>query len=203
MLQNMIIKYTQKIKILTAILVMTSSLVPAISHASFFDWLGGYGTEPMSYSNSVISQGGLLYANAGFNQKDAGNQNDLTTAIQGVTLIQPSSLLTVVVPSSEKSSAKKTLKVRLTAYSSTPDQTDGDPFTTANGTQVRDGIVAANFLPFNTLIKIPELYGDKVFVVTDRMNARFQHNVDIWFPDRVTAMKFGSKTASIVIVGSL
>ena len=36
--------------------------------------------------------------------------------------------------------------VTITAYSSTPDQTDSTPFITAYNTFVRDGIVAANFL---------------------------------------------------------
>ncbi|MDP3003980.1 MAG: hypothetical protein Q8N43_00505, partial [Candidatus Azambacteria bacterium] len=45
-----------------------------------------------------------------------------------------------------QSAPSKTMKVVLTAYSSTPDQTDDTPFITASNTRVRDGIVAANFL---------------------------------------------------------
>ena len=88
----------------------------------------------------------------------------------------------------------------LTAYSSTPDQTDDTPFTTAAGTRVRDGVVAANFLPLYTRIKIPEVFGEKVFVVEDRMARRFQDRVDIWFPDRASARKFGIKKAEIVVL---
>ncbi|MBI2036999.1 MAG: hypothetical protein HYT14_01400, partial [Candidatus Liptonbacteria bacterium] len=55
--------------------------------------------------------------------------------------------------------------VTITAYSSTPEETDSTPFITASGTHVRDGVVAANFLPFGTAVKIPELYGDRLFVV--------------------------------------
>jgi len=92
------------------------------------------------------------------------------------------------------------ITVHITAYSSTPDQTDDTPFITAAGTRVRDGIVAANFLPLYTRIKIPELFGEKVFIVEDRMNRRFQNRVDIWFPDRASAMKFGLKKAEIVVL---
>ena len=82
--------------------------------------------------------------------------------------------------------------VAITAYSSTPLETDSDPFITASGAWVEDGVVAANFLPFGTKIRIPELYGDKVFIVKDRMNSRKKHQVDIWFSSRKLAIKFGA-----------
>ena len=91
-------------------------------------------------------------------------------------------------------------KVMATAYSSTPDQTDSTPFTTASGKRVRDGFIAANFLKFGTKVQIPELYGDKVFVVEDRMHPRFNEYVDIWFPDRRSALKFGKKEVEIVVL---
>jgi 3D (Asp-Asp-Asp) domain-containing protein len=90
--------------------------------------------------------------------------------------------------------------VQATAYSSTPDQTDDTPFIVANGTFVHDGVVAANFLPFGTTIKIPEVYGDKVFIVEDRMHRRFQKRIDIWFPDRRSALRFGYKELKIQIL---
>jgi 3D (Asp-Asp-Asp) domain-containing protein len=81
--------------------------------------------------------------------------------------------------------------VTVTAYSSTPDQTDDDPFTTASNRRVRWGYVAANFLPFGTKIMIPELFGDEVFEVQDRMNRRYSERVDVWFPSRNRAAVFG------------
>ncbi len=94
----------------------------------------------------------------------------------------------------------KRIAAKVTAYSSTPDQTDDTPFTTASGAHVADGIVAANFLPLHTHIKIPELFGEKVFVVEDRMAKRFQDRVDIWMPDRSSARKFGLHKAEIVVL---
>ena len=88
----------------------------------------------------------------------------------------------------------------ITAYSSTVDQTDSDPFITASGSWVKDGIVAANFLPFNTKIRIPEYFGDRVFVVKDRMNRRFYNRVDIWFPSRGQAINFGITYTEIEIL---
>ncbi len=94
----------------------------------------------------------------------------------------------------------KTMKVVLTAYSSTPDQTDGTPFITASNTRVRDGIVAANFLDFGTKVKIPSLFGDKVFTVEDRMAKKHNDKIDIWFPEKYLAKNFGVKEAEVVIL---
>lgn len=92
----------------------------------------------------------------------------------------------------------KTLWV--TAYSSTPDQTDDTPFITASGKRVRKGIVAINGLPFGTRIKIPDLFGDKVFVVEDRMHRRKKQNIDVWMPTREQALEFGRQKAVIEIL---
>ena len=92
------------------------------------------------------------------------------------------------------------MAVPMTAYSSTPDQTDSTPFTTASGTHVHWGTVAANFLPFGTKIKIPSMYGDQIFIVEDRMNKRYWHKVDIWMPGRQEALQFGVRTLEIEIL---
>ena len=95
----------------------------------------------------------------------------------------------------------KTIKVVVTAYSSTPDQTDDTPDITASGKHVADGIIANNMLPFGTKIKIPKLYGNKIFVVQDRMNKRMSnYKIDIWMPDRASAINFGVKTVDIEIL---
>lgn len=95
----------------------------------------------------------------------------------------------------------KKIKVIVTAYSSTPWQTDDTPFITANGSEVRDGIVANNMLPFGTAIKLPELYGNKVFTVEDRMHSRkSNYQVDIWFPTLEQAQKFGVKETYIEVL---
>jgi len=92
------------------------------------------------------------------------------------------------------------IEVEITAYSSTESQTDSTPFIAASGKHVYDGMVAANFLPFGTKIKIPELFGDKIFIVDDRMNKRYQNRVDIWYANTNSAIKFGIQKAIIEIV---
>jgi len=88
----------------------------------------------------------------------------------------------------------------VTAYSSTPDQTDATPFITANGTTVHDGIIAANWLKFGTRVRIPDMFGDKVFIVADRMNPRFDDRADIWMADRTQAMNFGLRRLTIEVL---
>lgn len=99
--------------------------------------------------------------------------------------------------------AVKTINVVITAYSSTPDQTDDTPFITASGKHVADGIIANNMLPIGTKVRIPSLYGDKIFTVEDRMNKRkSNYHIDIWMPDRPSAINFGVKTAEIEVLES-
>jgi 3D (Asp-Asp-Asp) domain-containing protein len=95
----------------------------------------------------------------------------------------------------------RTIRGTITAYTSTPDQTDGNPFVTASGKRVHDGIIAANGLPFGTVIKIPSLFGDKRFVVQDRMNARYEFgHFDVWLETtRKEALKFGVKHVTVEI----
>lgn len=107
------------------------------------------------------------------------------------------------IKTAPKTTTTASYVVMASAYSSTPDQTDSSPFTTAWGTKVRDGIIAANFLPFGTMVKMPELYGDKIFVVEDRMNRRYSYKIDVWFPERGQAMEFGNKKVKIEIVATL
>lgn len=87
-----------------------------------------------------------------------------------------------------------------TAYTSRAQETDSTPFITADGSHVRDGIVAANFLKFGTKIRIPELYGDKIFEVHDRMNARYWYKVDIWMDDLQDARQHGVRRLTIEVV---
>ncbi len=94
----------------------------------------------------------------------------------------------------------KTISVILTAYSSTPDQTDDTPFITASGTRTRDGVVASNFLAFGTKVQIPSLFGDKVFTVEDRMAKKHGDKIDIWFPERQLAKRFGVQEAEVIIM---
>ena len=95
----------------------------------------------------------------------------------------------------------ETIQMTITAYSSSIWETDDTPYLTAAGTQTRDGVIASNLLPFGTKLRIPELFGDKVFVVEDRMNQRIgDFQIDVWFPSSELARNFGVKYAHIETV---
>jgi len=96
--------------------------------------------------------------------------------------------------------AVRTLTVPTSAYTSEVGQCDGSPFTTADGSQVRDGIVAANFLPIGTRLRIPQYFGNQVFEVHDRMNARYTYKMDIWMLNKPDALKWGVRSVKIEIL---
>jgi len=124
--------------------------------------------------------------------KNESRQNDLQIVGQAV-------LLPVSAP--PIGDVAKTMTVILTGYSSTEDQTDSTPFTTASNKQVRDGIIANNFLSFGTKVRIPEVFGDKVFEVDDRMNRRKGNDhFDVWFSTTEEAIHFGAQTAMIEVL---
>ena len=111
----------------------------------------------------------------------------------------------LITSNTDKSSHQivKTIKMVITAYSSTKEQTDDTPFITASGKKVIGGIIANNMLPFGTKIRIPKLYGNKIFTVEDRMHKRKgKYHVDIWFPEYIQAKEFGAKLEYVEVLGS-
>ena len=162
--------------------------------AGLFDWITS--RSPASIATTVVDGEDLpfeqLYS-AIVNDDDSPTQ---TTAISR----NAAAPVSKVAPTPVKKATNRIYVVSASAYSSTVDQTDDSPFITAWNTYVRDGIVATNFLPFGTRIKIPEVFGNKIFVVEDRMNKRYKYNVDVWFPDRESAKQFGRKSVTIEVI---
>lgn len=103
------------------------------------------------------------------------------------------------LPEAESRGPSYTITVTATAYNSIPNQTDDTPFITASGTHVRSGVIAANFLPIGTRVRIPEEFGDQIFVVEDRMNARYTKRLDVWMEDISEARAFGVKPVTIEV----
>jgi 3D (Asp-Asp-Asp) domain-containing protein len=108
------------------------------------------------------------------------------------------------LPENSAWGTEKSFHVTITAYSSDVRQTDDSPCITANGFDVcqhgEEDTIAANFLYFGTKVRIPELFGDKVFIVRDRMNERYNNRIDIWMTERADAKNFGVKIAKIEIL---
>ena len=104
------------------------------------------------------------------------------------------------IETEKKIAIATTTKAWITAYSSSHDETDDTPFITAYMTNVREGIVATNMFPFGTKIQIPDLFGEKIFVVEDKMHRRKKNFIDIWMPSKEEAKKFGISFTQIVVL---
>lgn len=184
-----------KTKVFIAVFISMSALSSGVdANAGLFDSLKKNNVEPgLRWLTGQSAEWTFknIYANI--------DQTDKPTdpVVQGIVVVE---IQNPVTPVRTKTVPVKEYIITATAYSSTIDQTDDTPFITASGTSVRDGIVAANFLPFGTVFKIPDLYGDKIFIVEDRMNKRYWHRVDIWFPERQMAKEFGIKQIRIEII---
>lgn len=106
----------------------------------------------------------------------------------------------VVKEGAPKQNPRRVVWVTVTAYSSEECQTDGSPYITAKNTFVRDGVVAANFLPFNARVRMPQYFGDKEFVVEDRMNERYFERIDIWMADKEAAKAWGVRRVKVEVL---
>lgn len=85
------------------------------------------------------------------------------------------------------------LKVDVTWYTSSVQETDSTPFVTADGSRVKDGIIAVS----HNLLAVFE-YGDSLYVedlgwfeVHDCMHQRWMNAVDIWCGDSTDARQNG------------
>ncbi|MDD2807703.1 MAG: hypothetical protein PHW95_04270 [Patescibacteria group bacterium] len=121
--------------------------------------------------------------------------------------VQPvtaSAALVTLSPITRSYTVKKTHNIPITAYSSTIDQTDSTPCNTANGFNLcehnQEDVIAANFLPFGTKVRIPEYFGDRVFTVQDRMNARYSYHADVWMKTRAAAVVFGLRYTKLEVL---
>lgn len=154
--------------------------------------------ENLTGSGLFIDEKALaqVFINSEANQEESNLNNNLLT-------VQENSLLPISNAGSGEEKIVQRINVVVTAYSSSPLQTDNTPYITASGTYVREGIVANNLLSFGTRIKIPEVFGEKVFVVEDRLHSRKgYYHVDIWYPSRKEALNFGKKWTYIEVVHS-
>ena len=100
----------------------------------------------------------------------------------------------------EKAAEPVKMTVIATAYTPRPEETDETPYLTAAGTKTREGVIAANWLPFGTKVKID----GKIYTVEDRMNSRytasFPARIDIVFNSLEKAKKFGKQKIEIEIM---
>lgn len=171
-----------------AVLIAISTLTTIPAQAGILDWF----TSNNAKADTATGSFNALYAS--IQTERPANDADI---VMGNALVSATSPLT---ETPNRKVTYHTYTVQVSGYNSEVGQTDDSPFITASGTHVRDGIVASNMFPFGTVIKIPSLYGDKIFVVEDRMNSRYHNNVDIWFVSHADALKLGRRTVQIQVL---
>jgi 3D (Asp-Asp-Asp) domain-containing protein len=99
----------------------------------------------------------------------------------------------IVVPA-----ATRAVAATVTAYSSSPDETDDTPFIAANGGTVHHGTLACpDTYKFGTKVVIE----GTTYTCEDRMNARYrgQERFDIWKASKAEALSYGTKQITIQI----
>lgn len=89
--------------------------------------------------------------------------------------------------------ALKVFRVDATSYTSSYEETDNTPELAADGTCTYFGMIAANFLPIGTKVRIPGHFGEKIFTVHDRMNQRYSYRIDVWMANKKEMRQFGIK----------
>jgi 3D (Asp-Asp-Asp) domain-containing protein len=147
-----------------------------------------------------------------------------TIALLGVFMVgsminAPLATLGEELQNAEK--ARATVPVLLSSYNPVPEQTDGDPMTTASGLRSNPEVMAArsrdlaDTLPFGTVIRVmpgeydsPESCGySKVSrqigyrVITDTMHARKTQQVDIMLDQTDTVTLSGRERNPSVVLG--
>lgn len=163
------------------------------------------GADAVSFALLIRPLGYSMETSA-FEPTDKPEDGVRIASIAGAAVLNPATPVTNVGVrpgrfwSKTPALAGATFRVLATAYSSTTDQTDASPFTTASGSQVHDGTIAANFLTFGTRVRFSDYRPDTVFVVEDRHHPRLSDRVDIWFPSRVEAIRFGARVLRMEVV---
>lgn len=174
----------------------------------YFTTLTNLGKQFKQYTKQTISILAIVSLFSGMTPAQAVNMETKRIVLSSFPL-QLETLAEEVVeeptpfPVIEDRAPLKTVIVAATAYNSLAGQTDSTPcipampkfdlckFYEENGF---GNSIAANFLPLGTQVKFPDLYGDKIFVVRDRMNARYGYGrVDIWMHAKADAKAFGVK----------
>ncbi len=94
--------------------------------------------------------------------------------------------------------APEVIRAIVTAYTSSVDETDDNPWETASGTKPGPGTIACPAkLPFGTIVEIDGQF----FTCEDRMNKRYREteHYDVWLGSKEEAMNWGKKELAILV----
>lgn len=92
------------------------------------------------------------------------------------------------------------VKAVVTAYTSSVDETDDNPWETASGSRAREGVVACpSKYEFGTRVAI----AGREYTCEDRMNRRYREaeHFDVWHESKAEAFAFGKQELVVAILG--
>lgn len=101
-------------------------------------------------------------------------------------------------PEPEPPPSYEVVLAEVSAYTSSPDETWGDPFETASGERVREGVLACPArYEFGTIVEIE----GREFECLDRMNKRYRDGdyFDIWMEHKEMAREWGRQKVEVRI----
>lgn len=133
-------------------------------------------------------------------------------------LLPPSLIFLLLLFGGAWAKAPRIFILKATAYTSSIRETDRTPHITATGARTRVGIIAVSQdmlrrLPYGSRVTLEDLgtsrggagrfnylFRNRVFVVEDTMHPRKREQIDVWLPDRGTAIRFGVRNLRVTVV---
>lgn len=104
----------------------------------------------------------------------------------------------IVVESEPPPAYREVFIAEVSAYTSSVDETWGDPFETASGERVREGVIACpSRYKFGQEVEID----GQIYTCLDRMNKRYRDGnyFDIWMTEKSLAFEWGRKSIEVRI----
>jgi len=127
-----------------------------------------------------------------------------------------------IVENKTKPKSEIHFSLKATGYNSLESQTDSTPFVTATGAKTKFGVIAvsrdllSDDIPYGSLVKIKDLGNyyngrgagrfqdilDKqgYFIVEDTMHERKRQQIDVWFPKKSDAIRWGIRQVELEVV---
>ena len=179
---------------LSVALFTTFVLTANSANAALLDWTNRDSDRANPLINDNSDWSIIKLAKFDLGQKD----NQLEAAPEPTPIPTPVQKL-VRKNKAADTTATKTIRIVATAYSAEPGETDDEPCIAARNYNIcgtTENVVATNCLSFDTIMTLPEIFGNKKFVVKDRMASRFSGSncrIDVLMPDRQSALDFGIK----------
>ncbi len=107
-----------------------------------------------------------------------------------------------IVEAAEVGEVKKVVSATVTAYTSSVDETDDTPFTTASGATTGHGVIACPpKYDFGTKVII----GETEYTCEDRMNPRYhdQERFDVWVETKEEAFEWGVRKVKVEVLAMI